>query len=418
MPGVRQDAQCRRARARRVCTSSHPLILLLMCLPFSYVLDILQSVPEEVDDVLVEPDGEWHTADATYGSPTWMAQHPPMPDSTPLPALTRQMELAGWSSSQAWNVEDSDSDGEGSVKREVLDFKTAFSSSPPPASTAPPSAGLSRMNSRDAGNIIDLTMDSDDEDPPPAPPPPQPSQSHSPSQSQGGRVPLTVRREDLSPFEQPRPRRIETTPLAVLQPLSSSVHPLTMSTGPPSSMPLPQPPTGSILGKRRDRESDDDPRYRSPDEREREWDYERDYRYQHKAPRRENGDRSPPISVYSSPSRILPVINSERRTNGTASNGYHNHNPSSSSSTVHPLPPRPTTSLPPIQPRPSTYSYAGAYSRSPESSQSPTLPSPPVRPYYNNSAPPPPSNESYRAPPPPPRTNSGGYRRVDRSPWD
>ena len=430
MPGVRQDAQRRGARARRVLSSQPFRRHLLTRLPFRYVLDILRNVPEEIDDVLVEPDGEWHTADAAYGSPTWMEQHPQAPDKKPPPALTRQMELAGKGSSQVWDLDDSDSDGERFVKREVLDSKMAFSSSPPPASSGPPSTTLSRLNSRDVGNVIDLTLDSDDEDQPPAPPPPRPAQS----QSQRPRVPLTVRRDDRSPLPAPRHRRVETTPLPVLQPPPSGVPSLRMSTGLPSPMAPLQHPTGSMLGKRRDRESDDDPRYRSPDERERERDYdhdERDYRYSHKAPRRE---RSPSRATYSPPLRILPAINSERRTNGTGSHGYHNHNhhhnpsslsSSSSSSSALPHPHgRPAPSLPPIQPRSSTYSY-GPFARSPESSQSPTLSSPPVPPYYNNPPPapppPPPSNESYRPPPPPPPPvrSGGGYssRRWETSPW-
>jgi len=393
-----------------------------MDLPFSYVLDILRHVPEEVDDVLVEPDGEWHTADAAYGSPTWMEQHTQTPDSRPPPAVARQMELAGKSNSQVWDLDDSDSDGERFVKREVLDSKVAFSSSPPPAttSTAPTSVASSRVNSRDVGNIIDLTLDSDDEDIPHAPPPPPLSQSQ--PHPQRGRVSSTVRRDDPPPLQAPRHRRVETTPLPVLQRPPPNVPPLRVSTGPPSLMQPLQPPTGSMLGKRRNRESDDDLRYRSPDEREREYEREeRDYRYSHKAPRRENGDRSPPPPVYSPSSRILPSMNSERRTNGTSSNGYHNS--SSSSSAFAHSHSRPPTSLPPIQPRSSsTYRYGSTFARSPESSQSPTLPSPSVLPYYNNPSAAPPLNDSYRAGPPlPARSNSGGYGgRWDsqRRSWD
>ena len=349
-----------------------------------------------------------------------MKQHTQAPNSKPPPAVTRQMELAGKGNSQVWDLDDSDSDGEGFVKREVLDSKVTFSSSPP-ASTAPTSVASSRMNSRDVGNVIDLTLDSDDEDSPPAPPPPLSSQPQ--SQSQRGRVSSTVRRDDPPPLQAPRHRRVETPPLSVLQHPPPSVSPLRVSTGSSSSMqPLP-PTTGSMLGKRRNRENDDDLRYWSPDERERDYDREeRDYRHsQHKAPRRETEDRSPPRSVYSPMSRILPSMNSERRTNGTSSNGYHN---SSSSSSAFPHPhSRPTPSLPPIQPRSSTtYGYGSPFARSPESSKSPPLPSPPVPPYYNNPPVPPASNDSYRGGPPlSARSSSGGYGgRWDhpRRSWD
>ena len=395
---------------------------LLICLPFSYVLDILQSVPEEVDDVLVEPDGEWHTTDALYGSPTWMEQHPRAPNSKPPPALTRQMELTGKGNSQVWNLEDSESDGEGFVKREVLDSKMAFSSSPPPTTTSTvPSNAAPRINSRDVGNVIDLTLDSDDEDQPPAPPPPQLSLSRSQSQSQREKGALPARRDDRPPVQAPRHRRVETTPLPILQPPPSGAPPR-MSNGPSSSMPPPQPLTSSMLGKRRNRDSDDDPRYQSPDEGERDYDREaRDYRYSHKVPRRENEERSPPRSVYS-PSRMLPAMTSERRTNGATSNGYHNHNQNSSSSSSafshgHA---RAAPSLPPIQPwSSSTYGYVGSFARSPEGSQS-SMPSPPAPPYYSNSPPVPPSNENYRVAAPPRTGNSGGYdRRWDQRPtWD
>ena len=393
----------------------------LIRLPFSYVFDILRSVPEEVDDVLVEPDGEWHTTDAAYGSPTWMEQHPQAPNSKPPQALTRQMELTGKGNSQVWNLEDSESDGEGFVKREVLDSKMAFSSSPPPTTSSTAPSAAPRMNSQDVGNVIDLTLDSDDEDQSPAPPPPQPSLSQSQAQSQRGRVALPVRRDDRSPLQVQRHRRIETTPLPVLQPPPPSAPPLRMSTGPPSSMVPPQPPSSSMLGKRRNRESDYDSRYQSPDERDYDRE-ERDYLYSHKAPRRETEERSPPRPGYSPSSRTLPAMSSERRTNGATSNGYHHHshNPSSSSSSSafphgHA---RPAPSLPPIQPwsSTSTYgSYGRPFARSPESSQSPTLSSPPAPPYYNNSppapapAPVPTLNENYRS--------SSGYRRWDQS-WD
>lgn len=349
-----------------------------------------------------------------------MGQHTQAPDSKPPPAVTRQMELAGKGNSQVWDLDDSDSDGEGFVKREVLDSKVAFSSSPP---TAPTSVASSRTNSRYVGNVIDLTLESDDEDSPSAPLPPPPSQLQSQPQSQKGRALSTVRRDDPPPLQAPRHRRVETTPLPVLQHLPPSVSPLRVSTGHPSSMQPLQPPTGSVLGKRRNRESDDDLRYRSPDSHEQDYDREeRDYRYSHKAPRRENGDRSPPRSGYSPLSRILPSMNSERRTNGTSSNGYHNHNSSSSSSAFPHPHSRPTPSLPPIQPRSSSYGYGGPFARSPESSQSPTLPSPPVPPYYTNPSAPPPSNDSYHAGPPlSARSGSGGYSgRWDhqRRSWD
>jgi len=348
-----------------------------------------------------------------------MGRHSQAPNSKPPPALTRQMELTGKGNSQVWDLEDSESDGEGFVKREVLDSKMAFSSSPPAttASTAP-SAAPSRTNGRDV--VIDLTLDSDDEDQPPAPPAPQHSLSLSQSQSHRERVALPVRRDDRPPLQAQRHRRVETTPLPVLQPPPASVPPLRISTGTPSSIPPPQQSTSLMLGKRKIRDSDDDPRYRSPDEHERDYDREeREYRYSHKAPRMENGERLPPKPVYSPP-RMLPAMTSEMRTNGAPPSGYHNRNPSSSSSAFPHSHARPSPSLPPIQPWSSPYRYGGPFARSPESSQSPTLPSPPVPPYYNNLPPAPPSNEDHRVAPLLRTGSDSGYKRRwdQRSSWD
>jgi hypothetical protein len=162
-------------------------------------------------------------------------------------------------------------------------------------------------------------------------------------------------------------------------------------------MPPLQPLTGSILGKRRNRDSDDDPRYRSPDERERDYDRERgiiDTRT------RRHGGRtgSAPSPVYSPPSRMLPAI--------TASGGQMARPRTGTITTVTtPRPRPPPSAFPHARPCTELTSHPtmvvdvrlwGSLARSPESSQSPTLPSPPVPPYYNNLPPAPPSNENYR----------------------
>lgn len=38
-------------------------------------MDILKVVPDTVDDVILEPTGEWHTEDNKYGTASWLASH-------------------------------------------------------------------------------------------------------------------------------------------------------------------------------------------------------------------------------------------------------------------------------------------------------------------------------------------------------
>jgi E3 SUMO-protein ligase PIAS1 len=47
-----------------------------------YFNSILESTPDTVDDVIVEANGEWHTFDDKYASPTWKGTHKPAPPAT------------------------------------------------------------------------------------------------------------------------------------------------------------------------------------------------------------------------------------------------------------------------------------------------------------------------------------------------
>ncbi|WVO16818.1 hypothetical protein L204_104504 [Cryptococcus depauperatus] len=49
-----------------------------------YVLSILEACPDSVDDVLLEPGGEWHTEDNKFGSKSWLEAHAHL---TPLSGL-------------------------------------------------------------------------------------------------------------------------------------------------------------------------------------------------------------------------------------------------------------------------------------------------------------------------------------------
>jgi hypothetical protein len=62
----------------------HPQFLCVQCnkrlifeeiIVDGFFLDILNAVPEAVEDVIVEGDYEWHTEDSKYGSKKWMDAH-------------------------------------------------------------------------------------------------------------------------------------------------------------------------------------------------------------------------------------------------------------------------------------------------------------------------------------------------------
>lgn len=124
--------------------------------------------------MIVEPDGQWHTADNKYGSAAWRAVHPPIKDPImtlpPTPVKQRSPtpdkappSVDAPAKSGPSNAEivilDSDDEEEGQVKRELsvsashsLNTSSASIGSQPPRSQTVES------------DVIDLTLDSDDED--------------------------------------------------------------------------------------------------------------------------------------------------------------------------------------------------------------------------------------------------------------
>lgn len=145
-----------------------------------YFDSILQATDEDVEDVMVEADGEWHTTDNKYSSPGWQMKHgnaPVIPSppkaakaATPPPAPPL---LASRQSVEEIVILDSDDDDDGRAAPPQSRFTAyrqaessrASSSVGVRSSAAPrPSAGSS---------VIDLTIDSEDELPSyePSPPP-------------------------------------------------------------------------------------------------------------------------------------------------------------------------------------------------------------------------------------------------------
>jgi E3 SUMO-protein ligase PIAS1 len=119
-----------------------------------YFNSILESTPDTVDDVIVEADGEWHTADDRYASDAWKKTHKPGPPLvSPTPHLKHQVTSNSPSdkSSQEKSqrsgdvvVLDSEEEDEGEVKREL-------------SPSRPEQFGLLGTQ------VIDLTVESDDE---------------------------------------------------------------------------------------------------------------------------------------------------------------------------------------------------------------------------------------------------------------
>ncbi|EPQ60617.1 hypothetical protein GLOTRDRAFT_68408 [Gloeophyllum trabeum ATCC 11539] len=155
-----------------------------------YFDDILKRTSEDVEDVIVEADGEWHTSDNKYASPGWKATHPEqamtVPDTPRKPVRRDTMARTPTKTSadmtngasgekgkaKADNVEilvlDSDDEDDDRVKRELSPSADGRSSTnglvqtQSYASIPPRSQSLSMSQT-----VIDLTLDSDEEAPPP-----------------------------------------------------------------------------------------------------------------------------------------------------------------------------------------------------------------------------------------------------------
>jgi hypothetical protein len=164
---------------------------------------MLDACPEETDQVVLEPDLEWHTEDGKYGSTEWLAKNPPTAEPvknvangngnraereasrSAKPNITQSPSPAPDNKGKRKAIEilsDSDDDDDtprktghvngthGYQAPEARLPSTTVSTIPPP-NPAPKSTG-----------VIDLTLDSSDEE---DDPPPRPTPVHRPSQSNG-----------------------------------------------------------------------------------------------------------------------------------------------------------------------------------------------------------------------------------------
>lgn len=142
-----------------------------------YFDEILKATPEETEDVIVEPSGEWHSEDNRYASEGWKATHPPAgKDPTPLkrsptPVKPSLKELNGKGKSGPSNAEivilDSDDEDEGRVKRELSPSTDGTQRSSRPKTNGS-YASIPPRSQTVESDIIDLTLDSDDEAPNPS----------------------------------------------------------------------------------------------------------------------------------------------------------------------------------------------------------------------------------------------------------
>ncbi|CCL99022.1 uncharacterized protein FIBRA_01031 [Fibroporia radiculosa] len=143
-----------------------------------YFTEILQQTSEEVEDVIVEADGQWHTEDNKFGTAAWRAAHPPSKPvipaqhapvakpRTPSPRKPTPYRVNGEGKPRPSNEEivilDSDDEDEGRVKRELspsTDSPVRAGASMSQSITSQPS----RSRTQDT-DVIDLTLDSEDEE--------------------------------------------------------------------------------------------------------------------------------------------------------------------------------------------------------------------------------------------------------------
>ncbi|KAH8100657.1 PINIT domain-containing protein [Cristinia sonorae] len=209
-----------------------------------YFDEIVKATPEEVEDVIVEPDGEWHSEDNAFGSDGWKATHAtaelalksakarsPTPVKPNIANLEKKRSLP---SNAEIVILDSDDEDEGRVKRELSpSYDRGGLGKKANGSRTNVVSVPSRSKTVDALDVIDLTLDSDDEAQP---------------------IPPTRKRraddvEALSPTEVIwKKSRVESVPPAA-QPASAPVRAAFASD--PASFGVPRqshPPTPAVQG--------------------------------------------------------------------------------------------------------------------------------------------------------------------------
>lgn len=138
-----------------------------------YFDEILKNTHEDVEDVIVEADGQWHTSDNKYGSASWKATHPPVKPPSPVKSAsppkrrsispTKHVTNGTNGQSRLSTAEivilDSDDEDEGRVKREL-----SPSTEPAPSANSSFTSTLPPRSQTQETDVIDLTLDSDEDD--------------------------------------------------------------------------------------------------------------------------------------------------------------------------------------------------------------------------------------------------------------
>ncbi|WVQ82518.1 hypothetical protein IAT38_004647 [Cryptococcus sp. DSM 104549] len=142
-----------------------------------YVQSILDAVPDSVDDVVLEPSGEWHTEDNKYGSAGWFAENPSLkPASAAAGASTSAAPSPPPESKPSFGSLRSPSQADGSTsngKRKVVEILSSDDDEPdePLAKTNGTSSRFSggipssrNSSAPQSSAVIDLTLSDSDDD--------------------------------------------------------------------------------------------------------------------------------------------------------------------------------------------------------------------------------------------------------------
>ncbi|CED84777.1 Zn-finger transcription factor [Phaffia rhodozyma] len=179
-----------------------------------YTDSILKACDSDVDEVIIEPDAAWHTADRKHGTPSWLEANPvkalsdapPSHQSTPMPSEDKAKEA------EIYLLSSDDEDADHSTTHSNDRSATAPPSAAPPV--APTNPGYSAPTHPATSNTdpIDLTLDSDDEDDE------QPTQSYTPPLPVSAPLPLLQRLSSPLPSLHPIVKTQDSTELSSLGP--------------------------------------------------------------------------------------------------------------------------------------------------------------------------------------------------------
>ena len=130
-----------------------------------YFLEILQTVPESVDEVVIEANGDWHTEDGKYGIASWLQQNATVPLPSEPQSIAPSPEQSPNSPGnkgkrKAIEILSSDDEDDAPLSRARVS-DSYYNPVPPPPT--PPTISARAPSQPLSGGVIDLTMESSDE---------------------------------------------------------------------------------------------------------------------------------------------------------------------------------------------------------------------------------------------------------------